>query len=100
MSLVDLIVNALSVVKFMMIIQSFKIPLRALELINKTDSDRERMLLSRIGMFFDCPVCVSVIASVLVLCLYTFGLQFINLILGLSIIGVIINKRFIRDSVD
>lgn len=94
-NLARMILMSFSVVKFMMIIGSLNIPILCLNLIKKTDNDKERIVLAKIGMFFDCPVCISVVAAVLVASLEISGLGFINLILGLSVIGVIINKKLI-----
>ena len=96
---VRLVLCSFAVAKLMMAISSLEIPSQALELIKKSDIDRERMILARTGMFFDCPVCVSIVASILVFLIEIIGLGFINSVLGLSLIGVIINKRFIRDEI-
>jgi len=98
LSIPVLILSSFAVVKFMMIFMSLEIPLWCMNKIKETESDKERMFLAKMGMFFDCPVCTSMFSAVIVFVLDIVGLGFVNLILGLSVIGVIINKRLIKDS--
>ena len=93
MSLVDLIIFGLATTKTIMIFQYFELPLKILGVIKKTKNDWLKIVLSKVGMFLDCPVCLSVVSAIAVLLLDMLQ-PIINIILAISVFGLLIKKKF------
>lgn len=90
--LVDVLIYGLAVAKYMMIFSSFGLPEKMLILIKKTKNDWLRMLFARVGMFFDCPICLSVLSATVAVIANSLN-HIINLILAISILGLFIKKK-------
>ena len=93
-SLVDIVIYGLATTKFMMIYRSFGIAEWSLLNIKKTDNDWLRIFLTKIGMFFDCPVCLSVLAGITVILVDSLN-HTINVLFAISVIGLLIKKKFL-----
>ena len=94
LSIAEIIVFGLATVKYMMILESFKIPERTLGIIKKTENDWLRLILAKTGMFFDCPICVSVFSAMLTIVANSLN-QTINLLLAISVLGLFLKKKTI-----
>lgn len=94
MNIVDFIVLGLATVKYMMIFSSLDLPVKMLNLIKKTKSDWLRLLFAKAGMFFDCPICLSVISAGLALLVNSLK-PIINILLAISVLGLFLKKQMI-----
>ena len=86
-NLVELLIYGLAVTRYMMFFQSLKLPERALDLVQKTESDWLRILLAKAGMFFDCPVCLSLVGALVAILVNNLN-HTINLLVAISVLGL------------
>ena len=94
MNISGIIVLGLATVKYMMILESLKIPERTYELIKKTENDWLRLVLAKAGMFFDCPVCISIVAGTIGIVANSLS-PIINLLLAISVLGFFLKKAMV-----
>lgn len=94
MSILNFVVMGLATVKYMMIFSSFELPEKMLHMIKKTKSNFLRLLLAKAGMFFDCPICLSVISAILAILVNSLK-PIINVLLGISVLGLFLKKKMI-----
>ena len=93
-TLAELAIMGLAAVKLIMIISSFDIPIKVLGIIKKTKSNWLKMFLAKAGMFFDCPICLSVVSAIITVFINYLN-PIINLILAVSVLGLFIKKKTI-----
>jgi len=93
--IIDLIVFSFACVRYIMILESLKLPEKILGIIKKTESDWLRMFLAKAGMFFDCPACNALIASGLVLVANSLN-HTINVFMAISVLGLFLKKKTVN----
>lgn len=94
LELSNIIVLVFATVRYMMILDSLKIPERVLVPIKKTESDWLKMFLAKAGMFFDCPVCSSLVAGLIAVLVNSLN-HTLNLIVALSALGFLAKKYLV-----
>lgn len=91
-NLVDLIIYGLAVTRYMMFFQSLKIPERTLDIVKETENDWLRILLAKAGMFFDCPVCLSLLGALVAILVNSLN-HTINLLVAISVLGLFLKNQ-------
>jgi hypothetical protein len=87
-----LLIYSFATAKIILMIRALKLPEAMLSIGSQTENNFIRIILAQIGLFFDCPLCLSLPAAFIVLVLLKY--DWIVLCLALSVIGLIIKKKF------
>lgn len=92
---VELLIYGLAVTRYIVFFQSLKIPERTLDIVKKTESDWLRILLAKAGMFFDCPLCLSLLSAIVAILINNLN-HTINLLVAISVLGLFFKKKLLN----
>jgi len=91
----DFIILSFAVVKYIMIIQSLDLPSKILIVLKKTENSWLRLVMAKAGMTIDCTVCLSVVGGIIAVAINALGLNFINMIMATSVLGLILKRKYL-----